>query len=432
MKFLQRKYFSDELQSLSTGKTVKGSSRLVSLDPLDNNGIIRVGGRLNYAPIEFSRKHQILIPHNSNVAALLIDYFHTILGHVGRLNVLSMLQEKYWITNVIIGYWITLDIGYWILDNKGMPPFSFVRVDYFGPFTVKRGRCSVKRYGVLFICLVLRAIHIEVSHTLDKSSFINALRRFIARRGAVIEIRSDNATNFVGAEKELKLLINEWNQTAIHNFLLQKQIKWIFNTPAASHHGGVWERCIRSVRKILNSVVRQQTLDDESLTTFMCKVENIINSRPLIAVSNNVKDLQPLTPNMLLCLKEEQSLPPGIEDSFDVYSSKRWRRVQYLANLFWKRWVKEYLPILQKRQKWTQKRQKWTKLNPNFTVGDVVIIVNDNLPRNAWHMGIILETRNDKRGVVRSAKIKTATSVFDGPITKLCLISAAETVQPKL
>ena len=73
------------------------------------------------------------------------------------------------------------------------------------------------------------------------------LRRFIARRGAVIEIRSDNATNFVGAKKELKLLINEWNQTAIHNFLLQKQIKWIFNTPAASHHGGVWERCIRSV-----------------------------------------------------------------------------------------------------------------------------------------------------------------------------------------
>ena len=235
--------------------------------------------------------------------------------------------------------------------TPGMPPFSFVGVDYFGPFTVKRGRCSVKRYGVFFTCLVLRAIHIEVFHTLDTSSFINALGRFIARRSAVIEICSNNATNFVGAEKELKLLINEWNQTAIHNFLLQKQIKWIFNTPAASHHGGVWEHCIHSVQKILNSVIRQQTLDDESLTTFMCEVENIINSRPLTAVSNDVKDLQPLMPNMLLCLKEEQSLPPGTKDSFDVYSSKRWRRVQYLANLFWKRWVKKYLPILQKRQK---------------------------------------------------------------------------------
>ena len=93
--------------------------------------------------------------------------------------------------------------------TPGMPPFSFVKVEYFGPFTLKQGRCSVKRYGVLFTCLVLRAIHIEISHALDTSSFINTLRRFIARRGAVIEIRSDNATNFVG-EKELKLLIKEW------------------------------------------------------------------------------------------------------------------------------------------------------------------------------------------------------------------------------
>ena len=190
-----------------------------------------------------------------------------------RLDVLSMLREKYWITNAnsltrsILNRCYECRKVHGELENKkmadlppdrvtpGMLPFSFVGVDYFGTFTVKRGRCSVKQYDVLFTCLVLRAIHIEVSHTLDASSFINALRKFIARRGAVIEIRSDNATNFVGAEKELKLLINEWNQTAIHNFLLQKQIKWIFNTPAASHHGGVWERCICSVRKILNSVL---------------------------------------------------------------------------------------------------------------------------------------------------------------------------------
>ena len=286
---------------------VKGSSQLVSLDPfLDNNGIIRVGGGLNYAPIKFSRKHQILILHNSNIAALLIDYFHTTLGHVGQLHVLSMFPEKYWITYANFLTQSILNRCYEcrkvhgelgkqkMVDlppdrvTPGMPPFSFVGVNYFGPFTVKRGHCSVKRYGVLFTCLVLRAIHIEVSHTLDTSSFINALHRFIACRGAVIEIRSDNATNFVKAEKELKLLINEWNQTAIHNFLLQKQIKWIFNIPAASHHGGVWEGCIRSVRKILNSVVRQ-TLDDESLTTFICEMENIINSRQLTAVSNDFK-----------------------------------------------------------------------------------------------------------------------------------------------
>lgn len=117
--------------------------------------------------------------------------------------------------------------------------------------------------------------------------------------------------------------------------------------------------------------------------TFLCEVENIINIRPLTTVSNGVKDLQPLTPSMLLCLKEGQSLPPGTEDSFDTYSRKPWRRAQYLADLFWKRWVKEYLPIL----------QNWTKLKLNFTVGDVVMIPDDNMPQNSWSMGVILDTR---------------------------------------
>ena len=130
--------------------------------------------------------------------------------------------------------------------TPGMLPFSFVGVDYFGSFLVKRGRSTIKRYGVIFTCLVLRAIHIEVAYSLDTSLFIQVLRRFIARGGPVIEIRSDNATNFVRAEKRFKLSIDKGNQNVVHKFLLQKQIKWVFNTPAASHHGGVWERCIRS------------------------------------------------------------------------------------------------------------------------------------------------------------------------------------------
>ena len=220
-----------------------------------------------------------------------------------------------------------------------MPSFSFVGVDYFGPFLVKRGRSTIKRYGVIFTCLVLRTIHIEVAHLLDTSSFIQVLRRFIARRDPVMKIRSDNATNFVGAEKGLKLSIDKWNQNVIRKFLLQKQIKWVFNTPAASHHRGVWERCIRSIRKVLNAVTHLQTLDEESLATFMCEVENIINNRPLTCVSSDVKDMQPLTPNMLLHQKQDISLPPGEFDSSDLFSRKRWRHVQYMSDMFWKRWV---------------------------------------------------------------------------------------------
>ena len=121
------------------------------------------------------------------------------------------------------------------------PPFSFVRVECFGLFFVKRGRSQVKRYGVLYTCLVTRAVHIEVAYSMDTDSFINSMRRFIVRRGTPELMRSDNGTNFVGGNKELSSAISQWNVQQIHRFFLQKHIKWIFDPPSGSHHGGVWE-----------------------------------------------------------------------------------------------------------------------------------------------------------------------------------------------
>ena len=115
------------------------------------------------------------------------------------------------------------------------PPFTPVGVDYFGPFQVKRGRSLVKRYGVIFTCLAIHAVHIEVAHSLDTDSFLLALRRLIARRGQVKEIRSDNGTNFSSGEKELREPINAWNQEKIHEKLLQRNIKWSLNPPYGSH-----------------------------------------------------------------------------------------------------------------------------------------------------------------------------------------------------
>ena len=204
----------------------------------------------------------------------------------------------------------------------------------------------MKRYGVIFTCLAMRAVHLEISHSLDTNSFILALRRLIARRGQVKEIRSDNGTNFVGGEKELCVMIESWNQAAIHQSLIQKGITWIFNPPSASHYGGVWERLIRSTRKIIGGLVKEQNLDDESLQTLMCEAESIINGRPLTTVSNDPRDLEPLTPNHLLLLRQDTPLPPGILEKNDTLSRRRWRQVQYLADVFWKRWKKEYLPLL--------------------------------------------------------------------------------------
>ena len=129
--------------------------------------------------------------------------------------------------------------------------FTSVGIDYFGPFEVKCGRSVVERYGVLFTRLTVRAIHIEVANSLESDSCINALRRFIARRGQVSILRSDNGTNLVGSEKEMCEAIKGWNQSKISNMFMQKGITWILNPPAGSHFGGTWERHIRSVRKFL-------------------------------------------------------------------------------------------------------------------------------------------------------------------------------------
>lgn len=127
-----------------------------------------------------------------------------------------------------------------ILPDK--PPFTDVGVDYFGPVVIKRGRSLVKRYGVIFTCMASRAVHLEVAFTLDTDSCIHALRRFICRQGHISSLRSDNGTNFIRAERELREALDGLNQNNIQNAMLQQGIRWNFNPPAGSHHGGVWER----------------------------------------------------------------------------------------------------------------------------------------------------------------------------------------------
>lgn len=133
-------------------------------------------------------------------------------------------------------------------------PFTDVGVDYFGPLEVRRGRTVLKRYGVIFTCLRSRAVHLEVAHSLDTDSCINAVRRFICRRGLLTSLRSDNGTNFIGAKKELRQALAALNHSKTERTFVQEGVKWNFNTPAASHQG-VWEHLIRSVRSVLTFVV---------------------------------------------------------------------------------------------------------------------------------------------------------------------------------
>ena len=219
----------------------------------------------------------------------------------------------------------------------------------------------------------------------------------------------------MGGEKEIRNAIDQWNQEKIHQALLRGNIKWIFNPPFGSHFGGVWERCIRTIRKILSALLKQQHVDDECLMTTMCEVESIMNSRPLTKVSDDPKDLEALTPNHLLLPRPGTSLPAGVFNQSDLYSKRRWRQAQYLANVFWRRWLKEYLPEL-------QRRQKWLKPQRNFAPGDVVLIVDQSSPRSTWPLGRVIEVQqNPGDGYVGSVVLKTKNSVIRRPIEKIVL-----------
>lgn len=437
IQFCQRRKFSEEYSCLERSQNVKKSSHLYKLCPRLEDGVLRVGGRLSKAALPLESKHPVILSKDLHIVTLLLRSIHHDVGHNGRNHMLSKLREKYWVTGVSTAIRRVLSkcticrrhnatpIYQQMADlpterlKPDEPPFTCVGVDYFGPFEVRSRRSTVKRYGVIFTCLALRAVHIEVAPSLDTESFINALRRFTARRGQVRELRSDNGTNFVGAERELKTAIEQWNQAQVHEVLLQKGIKWTFNPPAGSHHGGAWERLIRSVRKVLNSTLKVQRLDEEGLHTVLCEVEAIINSRPITKASTDPNDLEALTPNHLLLLKGQPSLSPGVFQTADLYAQRRWRQVQYISDLFWKRWTKEYLPLL-------QERQRWIGVQRNLVAGDLVLLMDSTAPRNSWIMGRVLQTFPDRKGFVRQVRIKTKTNCLDRPISKVCLLLEAE------
>lgn len=433
VSYCQHQKFKTEIDALSENSTVSRLSPLYNLDPIFEDGLLRVGGRLHKSAMPEEAKHPIILLKEQHIASLILKHTHQSLGHAGRSHTLSSVRRKFWITKgnsairKIIGECsFCRRCNGRLLQQKmadlpaarilpDHPPFTNTGVDYFGPIEVKRGRSCCRRYGVIFTCMASRAIHLEVASALDTDACINALRRFISRRGQVQHIWSDNGTNFVGAERELKEALTNLDQGAMAQHLAQAGVNWTFNPPAGSHFGGVWERMIRMVRRVLNSVLHQQTLDDDGLTTILCEVEAILNDRPITKLSDDPNDLEPLTPNHLLLLRGKPSIPPGIFTPQDQYGRRRWKQVQYLADLFWKRWVREYLPLLQQRQKWNEKKR-------NLTVGDIVAIMDPSAPRGSWPLGRVVEMYPDTHGLVRSVKLKTKSNTIERPISKLCLV----------
>ena len=290
--------------------------RFAKLSPVISEDIVRVGGRLEKSSLPEESKHPTILPCNHHITKLIVSYYHVKEGHTGTTQTLAAIRQKYWIVKVALQkYWNECVAcrrrnqppGKQIMAplpearvTPGEPPFSSVGIDYFGPLKVKYKRGTVKRYGCVFTCLAIRAIHIEIAHNLSTDSFIQAVSRFVSRRGPPKELFSDNGTNFRGSEAEVKQMLQNWNQTKILDRLRKQGIQWHFSVPYASHTGGVWERMIRTVRKNMRALVGDRLVDNETLLTVTCEVEKIMNDHPLTRQCDDPRDLAALTPNTLL------------------------------------------------------------------------------------------------------------------------------------
>ena len=436
----QRSAFTKELAALQAQKPIPKSSCLLQLSPIIEDKLIRVGGRLRHSNLGSDERHPIIMPKDSHVSLLLTRHHHQQVKHQGRhITEGAVRAAGLWVLggrrliNSVLYNCVTCRKLRGKVEEQHMadlpperlqvcPPFTYVGLDVFGPWSVvarrtRGGQAESKRWAIMFSCMSSRAVHVELIESMDASSCINALRRFFAIRGPVKQLRSDCGTNFIGASRELGMDRSQLDPN-IQGYLSERGCVWEFNPPHASHMGGCWERMIGTARRILDSMLLQLNtrLTHEVLSTLMAEVTAIMNARPLVPVSTDPDNPQILSPSMLLTQKAGVPPPLGDFSERDLYT-KQWRQVQALANQFWTRWQREYLPCLQRRQK---------SLRRNLQIGDVVLLRDKQAVRNSWPIARVTATFPGKDGHVRRVEVKTADQdtikTFLRPIAEVVLL----------
>lgn len=438
IKHVQQEYFSREIDDLKASTFVNSKSKILNLNPqLDQDGLLRVGGRLRYAEMSSDMKHPIIIPHSSPLTDLLIDEAHALTYHGGARLTASFLRQRYWIVggnraikkrlrqcvrcrryDTVKQHQIMGDLPQ--ARSNPSRPFCHTGVDFTGHIMIKsskgRGIKCTKGYVAVFVCMATKAVHLELVSDLTTSAFLAALKRMAARRGKPDHIYSDNGTNFVGANKViqqeyeiLQATINE-NNSAFMQEITDMNIRWSFNAPFWSSAGGLWEGAVKSLKYHLKRVVGEQKLTYEEFSTILSQLEGCLNARPLCALSEDPEDLDCLTPSHFLASGPVLSL---FETEHDLRT--RWYLCQKIYNDIWKRWRAEYLSQL-------TIRSKWMKSQENIKINDLVIIHEDNLPAGRWGMGRVVELHPGSDGYVRVVTLKTKKGYLKRPIVKLSLL----------
>ncbi|GFY12252.1 integrase catalytic domain-containing protein [Trichonephila clavipes] len=436
---VQEQVFLAEIKSLQSKGVVSPNSKLRNLNPfIDSDGLLRVGGRLSNSDFPYVNKHPAILPGNHNLTVQIIVHFHRKNLHTGASSLLHYVREKFWPLNgrslcrkvvheCIVCFKSRPLVSSQLMGNlprdRVVPdyPFNCSGVDFCGPFMI---RYKIQRKGILhkiyicvFVCFVSKAIHIEIVSDLTSDAFIATLKRFFSRRGKCAKLYSDNGKTFVGANKELKrfLKLIEDSDDNLAGFLSAEGIEWKFIPPRAPSFGGLWEALVKSIKYHLRRVASGSNLTYEEFLTVCIQIEGILNSRPLCPLSSNSDDLNALTPAHFLIGRSMTSVVKPNLIELKENALNKWQRITRLVQLIWNKWHRCYLSELQQRNKWQFKKQ-------NVNVGDLVVLIEDNMPTFKWPLGRITEIYSGSDALIRVVKVKTQFGEYKRAISRVCLL----------
>lgn len=399
---------------------------------LDEKGVLRVGGRLQSSEASYNSRHPQILP-KGQLAHLIAQQEHLISLHAGPQLLLANLRQKYWpidgrnLTRKIVRNCHTCIrakprpeeqlMGNLPRDRvTNVRPFLAIGIDFAGPLLIRRGTrkdTTEKCYVAVFICFSVKAVHLEVVTSLHTNAFLAAFRRFIGRRGMPARVYSDNGTTFVGADRELqRLWKSSEHQRQVGDFAVEHHIEWNFLPPRGSHHAGLVESAVKSFKHHFKRTIGLHVLTYEQLTTILVQIEAVLNSRPLVPMSENPEDLNILCPSMFLTGAALTQLPEPNLQHLNMTHLDRWQVCQRLAQDLSKRWKTEYLNTLQQRNRWNMERI-------DLRVGDMVLLVDELTPSMAWPLGRVVETFPGNDGRVRVINVKTIKGIYRRPITKV-------------
>lgn len=424
VKQIQLDSFQSEYYALSNGKPINRNSQLLTFNPMMKDGVIVVGGRLHNSLLPETEKHPMIIPSHHIATPLLIKHIHQKTMHGGVQLTLSTLRQKYWIlqgrsvVKKVIRNCVTcfkvhprsVEQIMGILPAERVQPnrpFAVCGLDYCGYFHVllvnKRSRAFKKVWVCVFVCFATKAAHLEPVTDLTTEAFRSCLSRFQARRGKCTILNSDNQSTFHGAKNQMdaeirKFLSDPTINDEIKSLCANDGINWKFIPPKCPHVGGIWESCVKSFKHHFKRIVGEAHLTLENFFTLVYKIESMLNSRPMIQLTEDHEDLV-LTPGHIL-IGEALNTPAETDvSSVPDNRLKQHVRRQKIEQLFWKAWSKDYLNTLQQRNKWKTE-------SPPVKEGDVCLIVEDNLPSLKWLLGVVVKMVPGPDGKIRMVDIR--------------------------